>query len=109
MPSRTTLNDFQEATEAISTLLTKYSDKKDSGPTAKWITQGVDIQALHMRGHLDTVSQILRPMPMEAFNFEEFVSLSCRALMLLQHAVLKYPEEYKRWKSEAKTKNTTRD
>jgi hypothetical protein len=100
--SRTQISDFQAAGEAIQLLLSKYSDAKDAGTTPKWLTQGVEIQAKHVRSHLDTVSQIIRPMPMEVFNFEDFVSLGCRGLMLLQHAILKYPEEFQKWRDEAK-------
>jgi hypothetical protein len=66
--SRTQINDFQEAAEAIALLLA-----------------------------------------MEAFNFEDFVSLGCRGLMLLQHAILKYPEEFQKWRDEAKKGCPTED
>jgi hypothetical protein len=107
--SRTQINDFQEAAEAIALLLAKYSTTKDSGTTPKWLSQGVDVQTKHVQSHLDTVSQIIRPMPMEAFNFEDFVSLGCRGLMLLQHAILKYPEEFQKWRDEAKKGCPTED
>lgn len=95
---RTTLNDFQEAMEAIDNLLGKYA-YKDEGVRPKWETQDVYSQRMHAQGHLDIVTQMLRSMPMEAFNFEEFVSLACRGLMLLQQAILKYPNEALNWKA----------
>jgi len=100
--ARTTINDFQDAAEAIAQLLAKYSTVKDTETDAKWLKQGVRDQAVHVRNHLDVVSQMTREMPMERFDFEDFVSLGCRGLMLLQHAILKYPQEYQEWKEKAK-------
>lgn len=100
--SRTTLNDFQDATEAIDALLGKYDARKGQ----KWLKQDVLEQHVHVYNHSDIIGQMIRPVPMEVFNFEEFVSLACRGLMLLEHAILKYPDEYKKWKEEARKKES---
>lgn len=77
--SRTTINDFQPALESIDKLLAKYDEKKESA----WLKQSPFEHLQHVLGHLDSLMQSLRAVPTTPYNFEDFQSLACRALMAL--------------------------
>jgi len=100
MAARTTLNDFQEALELIDRLLKKYASK-DEGFKSIWLTQGPATQLLHVQGHEEKLRLAMRAVPIENLNFEDFVSLACRGLMLLQQAQLFFPNHAKEWKENA--------
>lgn len=91
----TNINDFQEVQEFVALLLKKYKHKDD--PMPKWVAQGTNIQMQHVRGHLDSITLAQREVPLSPKNFEDFVSLACRAEMLLWHAIIEFPKEAAAW------------